>query len=140
MFNIFLHDVLVFVPFTVLPHSSVSFRYEYILLLNPMNSLIEILNTSSLNFPINFFLFIEIWELSGYSLFILITPKIFICIFSFGFICQLICRVISVILGPPLAHCYTLIIFIIELLSYYQSGVQYRILCTVLCLLKGIQV
>ena len=30
-------------------------------------------------------------------------------------------RVISVILGrgPPLAHCYTLFIFIIELLSYY---------------------
>ena len=28
-------------------------------------------------------------------------------------------RVISVILGPHLAHCYTLIIFIIELLSYY---------------------
>ena len=34
-------------------------------------------------------------------------------------LCHRYIRVISVILGPPLAHCYTLIILIIELLSYY---------------------
>ena len=43
-----------FIPFAVLPHSLVSFRYEYTLLLNPMNSLIGIPDTSSLNFPITF--------------------------------------------------------------------------------------
>ena len=33
--------------------------------------------------------------------------------------CILKCSVISVILGPPLAHLYTLFVFTIELLSYY---------------------
>ena len=58
-----------FIPFAVLPHSSVSFRYEYILLLNPMNSLIRILGTSSLNFPITFLFDLSKYgEFSGYSL------------------------------------------------------------------------
>ena len=35
-------------------------------------------------------------------------------------------RVISVILGPPLAHCYTLFIFIVELLSYYYHTISER--------------
>ena len=57
-----------FIPFAVLPHSLVSFRYEYILVLNPMNSLIGIPDTSSLNFPITFlFDLSKNWEFSGYS-------------------------------------------------------------------------
>ena len=56
------------IPFPVLPHSSVSFRYEYILLLNPMNSLIGIPDTSSLNFPIAFLFDLSKYrEFSGYS-------------------------------------------------------------------------
>ena len=58
-----------FIPFAVLPHSSVSFRYEYILLFNPMNSLIGIPDTSSLNFPITLlFNLSKCGEFSGYSL------------------------------------------------------------------------
>ena len=49
-------------------------------------------------------------------------------VYVFGII-NLVCvqsvSVISVILGPPLAHCYTLFIFIIELLSYYKWAVRY---------------
>ena len=67
MFNIFLYDIF-FIPFAVLPHSLVSFRYEYILLLNPMNSLIGIPDTSSLNFPITFLFDLSKYgEISGYS-------------------------------------------------------------------------
>ena len=58
-----------FVLFAVLPHSSVSLMYECILLLNPMNSLIGIPNTSSLNFPITFLFDLSKYgEFSGYLL------------------------------------------------------------------------
>ena len=58
-----------FISFAVSPHSSVSFRYQYILLLNLMNSLIGIPDTSSLNFPIAFlFDSSKYREFSGYSL------------------------------------------------------------------------
>ena len=58
-----------FIPSAVLPHSSVSFRYEYILLLNPMNSLIGFPNASSLNFPTTFLFDLSKYgEFPGYSL------------------------------------------------------------------------
>ena len=61
--------MLLFIPLAVLPHSLVSFRYEYILPLSPMNSLTGIPDISSLNFPITFlFDLSEYGEVSRFSL------------------------------------------------------------------------
>ena len=58
-----------FTPLAVLPQWLLSFMYEYILLLNPMNSLIEIPDVSLLNFPITFLFDLSKYgEFSGYSL------------------------------------------------------------------------
>ena len=69
MFDIFLYDILLYTFHCFTMHSSVSFRYEYILLLNPMNSLIGIPDASSLNFPITFLFYLSKYgDFSGYLL------------------------------------------------------------------------
>ena len=60
---------LFFMPLAVLPHSLLSFMYKYILLLNPMNSLIGIPDALSSDFPITFLFDLSRYrEFSGYSL------------------------------------------------------------------------